>query len=102
PVPGPAAPFPPPAAALCVGRKRVERRLRRRNDLDVKALEQCARTEFGLGEAIVDPIEDAVRGLGRQALAHAEYLMKRVIDPDACRRSAKQSVVGSERAPDLA
>ena len=83
-------------------RQRIERRLGGGDDLDIETLEECARAELRLGERGVDVLEDPVGGLGGEPLANAEYLMERVVEPDAGGRAAEQVIARGKGVPDLA
>ncbi len=79
--------------------ERIERRFGRRDHFDVETLEQRARTELGRREARVDPVEAAVRRLGRQPFVDAEHRRERVVEPHARGRAAEQVKVFGERVP---
>ena len=83
-------------------REQVERRFGRRDDFDVEALEQRARSELRLRETFVDAVEIAVGGFRSQPLADAEHCIERVVEPDSRGCSPEQVVMRGECLPDRA
>jgi hypothetical protein len=71
------------------------------DDFDVEAVEQCARTERGIGHASGDPVIDGVGRLGARDQIDPEYLDELVFQPVARRRTAEEFPVLAEPAPDL-
>ena len=72
----------PLARIACVMLEPVDRRLGGRQDLDVEALEQRARTELRTLQALADAVEVSVRGARAQMHTQAEHVVKDVVEPE--------------------
>ena len=73
-----------------VVRQLVERRLGRRQHLDVEALEEGPGPELGPLQAGADVFVVVVRGLHRQAVLEAEDIGEHLVEPHRGRRTAEQ------------
>jgi hypothetical protein len=75
-------------------------RIRRGNDLDVEAIEQCAGPEPSVGHACGDLVIDRVSRLGAWDLVDPEYLDELVFQPIARGCAPEKLPVLAECAPD--
>ena len=72
------------------------------DDLDVEPVEQCARAELSVGDALGDPVIDRVSRFGAGDQFDPEHLDQLVFQPVAGRRAAEELPVLAEGTPDLA
>ena len=72
------------------------------DDLDVEPVEQGARAELGVGDALGDPVIDRVGRFGAGDQFDPEHLDQLVLQPVAGRRAAEELPVLAEGTPDLA
>jgi hypothetical protein len=79
--------------------ERVQRAVRRRQELNSHPIEQRARTERVLGEPRAQAVVDSIGGGRPEGLVYAEHLAEGLVEPELRRRAAEQVVVLGERAP---
>ena len=82
--------------------KSVRRRICRGEELDVEAIEETPRQEFGRSELFLNLVVDRERIAGFELLPNAEQIVHLVLQPDSCGGAAKQVPVAGEYLPDVA
>ena len=82
--------------------ERGGRSVGRRNQFDAEPVEQCERSEVGLGQAGADQVVTLVGGLGRQSDVEVEQLGELMLEPVPTRGPAKEVPVCTQPTPDRA
>src|SRR4029077_12689625 len=80
----------------------VERALRRRERLDLEALEEGAWAKLRCRKKSRDLVETGVGIFCRETLIEIEKRREGMVEPAACRRAAKEVIALGEASPDLA